>query len=114
MIIEDTLTVVIESNIFYVGTKDQDFFDAKMTSVPTRHQQPTSTTITASSKRFSPVLDPDKPLLWEKFGLYGRYGQVYDVKLRDDRVSVTKEDSNGATTLEVRLSAMMSNPLFFC
>ena len=74
-----------------------------MTSVATR---PTTSTPISSSTRFAPVLDPDKPLLWEKFGLYGRYGQVYDVKLREDRISVAKEESGGGTALEVKILAM--------
>ena len=44
---------------------------------------------------------PPQPLLWEKFGLYGRLGQVYDVKLHESRISVVKEDSNGSAGLEV-------------
>ena len=47
---------------------------------------------------------PPQPLLWEKFGLYGRLGQVYDVKLHETRISVVKEESSGSAALEVGMN----------
>ena len=58
-------------------------------------------TTPAATTEKARVHDPAKPQLWEKFGLYGRPSQVYDVKLYEDRLSVVREDSSGGSALEV-------------
>ena len=60
-----------------------------------------STATPAATTEKARVHDPAKPQLWEKFGLYGRQNQVYDVKLFEDRLSVVREDSSGGSALEV-------------
>lgn len=44
------------------------------------------------------------PVLWEKFGLYGRNGLVYDVKLFEDSLYIEKADTGEGSPLEVFLS----------
>jgi len=67
---------------------------------------------TAGTGRF--YIDTPQPLLWEKFGLYGRLGQVYDVKLYPTHVSVVKEDSNGSAALEVLILDIVGCQLMKC